>query len=404
MGFCRNCSTGIRDKAKYCHICGAPQETATAVSEADVADISTEDSLKEKSYGEGEIAQNKEDSAKKITIQSLRHQQEPLKEAESKEISDSEVQASDKCKKEEADVSSGKDGLKTNESNELNDSGAKKDRSHRENERLSSSDKCERLDFENSNTDSKKSPKGNKPLLWIMILLAVLICVGAVAAFLVFKNGEKNGESLHIGVDDNVYSEAEEGLLGAVKGNNLGEASRFIADGANINAKDSDGNTPLHIAASKGSLDIVRLLVDSGAIIGDLNNRQATPLHLAASADSVEVISFLLGKGADIEAVDSSVMTPLNEAAKQGKEKSVNILTQSGANINTSDSRLNTPLHWAANYGYNAIINTLVSAGAFINPVNRDDETPLDRAMAQGRDEAARIIKAFGGKNYKQLR
>jgi hypothetical protein len=102
--------------------------------------------------------------------------------------------------------------------------------------------------------------------------------------------------------------------------------------GADVNAIDDEGNTPLHNACFESHLEIVRLLLESGANVNAKNYEQPfwyghTPLHYAAgSKNNVEIIGLLLNSGADINAKDYEGDTPLHIACHQGKLENVRLL------------------------------------------------------------------------------
>jgi len=71
---------------------------------------------------------------------------------------------------------------------------------------------------------------------------------------------------------------------------------------ADVNARDSDGDTPLHLAAESGCAEAVRLLLQDG---GDVHAREEggnTPLHRACIRRHIDVIRMLLQHGADANA------------------------------------------------------------------------------------------------------
>lgn len=78
-------------------------------------------------------------------------------------------------------------------------------------------------------------------------------------------------------------------------------SEELIRSGVDVNDRDYAGNTALHDAALKGHLDIVRLLLDNGAIIDIRSgaNDLDTPLIDAASRGHLKVVKFLLDRGAD---------------------------------------------------------------------------------------------------------
>lgn len=91
----------------------------------------------------------------------------------------------------------------------------------------------------------------------------------------------------------------------------------LIDEKADVNSKNSSGETPLLIAAYQCNLDLVRLLVGSGADIALGNSRNVTPIHQAAQCSGPEgysAVKFLMEKGADLTKKDDYGMTPLNHA------------------------------------------------------------------------------------------
>lgn len=65
-----------------------------------------------------------------------------------------------------------------------------------------------------------------------------------------------------------------------------------IIDGADVNARNSDNDTPLHIAARRGNIEAVKALIAAGAKIEPTNGRD-TPLGCAANAGQMHVVAFL---------------------------------------------------------------------------------------------------------------
>ena len=118
--------------------------------------------------------------------------------------------------------------------------------------------------------------------------------------------------------------------------------------GANVNARDSYQETPLHHAAYRGKTEVAALLIRKGANVNARNENKVTPLHLAASQGNTEVAALLIRKGANVNARDVYDETPLHHAAYWGKIEVAALLIRKGARVNARDENLETPLHCAA--------------------------------------------------------
>lgn len=97
------------------------------------------------------------------------------------------------------------------------------------------------------------------------------------------------------------------------------------------------GDTPLHWAASAGSIAMAELLISKGADIEARTSDGLTPLHWAASKGRGDVAVFLLHKGADINAQTREMWTPLHVAAYHELRDTIEILLAHGANPEAKD-------------------------------------------------------------------
>ena len=80
----------------------------------------------------------------------------------------------------------------------------------------------------------------------------------------------------------------------------IGIVKELLTHGAEVNAVDTTGNTPLHLAVLYGSDDLLSLLLEYGAHINAQNKEGNTPLHIACLYGSKDVILFLLEKNVDL--------------------------------------------------------------------------------------------------------
>jgi len=88
-------------------------------------------------------------------------------------------------------------------------------------------------------------------------------------------------------------------------------AEVLIAHGADVNAKNDDGLTPLLYAAGYGRLEVVEALLAHGAAVNAKDDKGLTPLHYAAEHGRLEVVDALLAHGAAVNAKDDKGLTPL---------------------------------------------------------------------------------------------
>ena len=151
--------------------------------------------------------------------------------------------------------------------------------------------------------------------------------------------------------------------------------------GANPNAVDNLGQTPLHLI-NKQSSRVVRALLEAGGDVNAVDNLGQTPMH-TSNWGSHEVGRILVEAGGDINAVDSYGRTPLHIVG-QREARRTDFLLRAGANPNAVDDEGRTPLHGAAlmvRAGWihgEEMFDLLREAGADPNVVNKKGRTPLD--------------------------
>ena len=122
--------------------------------------------------------------------------------------------------------------------------------------------------------------------------------------------------------------EATMHLFPAAAAGNLLDVQADLDDGANVNAKDGSGMTPLHWAIECGHPDMVKLLIAKGAdmhIVTAVSHQ--TPLHLAAALGHRDIVTLLIGyAGADISAKNARQQTPVHLALANNHPDIVELL------------------------------------------------------------------------------
>lgn len=157
----------------------------------------------------------------------------------------------------------------------------------------------------------------------------------------------------------------------------------LIKYGANVNAG-LTGKSPLHYAVLCNACDCVETLLKAKALPNNPQVYTETPLHVAASLGSIKNVELLLAYGADVRVqFGSSRSTPLHFAAEEGSAECTKLLLKSGADCNAKNSRGQTSLHLAALVQSSETLEILINAGGNVNAEDDDGRTPLHTAVAK---------------------
>jgi len=227
-------------------------------------------------------------------------------------------------------------------------------------------------------------------------------------------------------------TEKENTLLEAADKKNWERVRHLVEAGVNVNIVDACNWTPLHyaaleespmhvayllekkanpnlgssnsalaLAASSGNLEIVMMLVDSGANLSSefAPNAPHNPLTWAAYHGRAEVCQFLVSRGANLEHRGPLGLTPLLDAAAEGHLCTTLALLQMGADVTAVDDNGASVAHHCAKSGLVAVVEILIELGSDINARNDEGETPLHWAYQALDDfvgEPEQIEKALG--------
>ena len=155
---------------------------------------------------------------------------------------------------------------------------------------------------------------------------------GFSALFYSVKNGDIESISLLLSKGAFIeYDDSSVSALHIAAENENPKVMKLLLDqkGININKKDSEGKTPLHICVSSSDslLPIAKILVEHGADINSVDNMKSTPLHYAVGNENYKIVEFLSSlQGIDKSIVDSSGWTPLRIAQHQENQQLINLL------------------------------------------------------------------------------
>ncbi|CAF4540096.1 unnamed protein product, partial [Rotaria sp. Silwood2] len=218
-------------------------------------------------------------------------------------------------------------------------------------------------------------------------------------------------------------------------GGNIEAVEICLKNGGKIDDQQEDLSTPVHLASSQGSIEILKLMFNcqselKSRVIRMTDIQGMTPLHKAAMGDHVDVIEFLLEEGADIDVRDISKRTPLLIAALKSSVQAVcYLLSQNASLICRDDTDKNLlhfiimqnlpietignilftrenyrtlfdqrdkdgfyPIHYASREGQVNVLKTLIKHGAEINRKTNQRQSSLHFAAEYGRYNTCRQL------------
>jgi ankyrin repeat protein len=171
---------------------------------------------------------------------------------------------------------------------------------------------------------------------------------------------------------------------------------------ASINAKDKQGKTALMYLPRypESKSDVARVLVTAGANVNEVNEAGQTALMSASVAGSTEVTRVLLESSAAVNVKDKQGMTALMYSAKSASADISKVLIEGGASINEKDARGWPALMYASAAFYSnsgpAVVSLLIAARANVNAVNEDGQTALMLAAPLDVPETIKLLLAAG--------
>ena len=193
---------------------------------------------------------------------------------------------------------------------------------------------------------------------------------------------------------------AYQGLHRAAWHGDVPKLKSLMASGADLEARDARGRTPLHAATHARQREAVKLLAKAGAKLDALEDDRYDAVTIASVADDVPTLALLLSLGASAKQVTSRYDgTALIAAAHLGHDEVVRQLIAAGAPLDHVNN-----LHWTAaieavvlgdgGLRHQRTLAALVDAGANLQLADRQGNTPLQLAKARGYTAMVKLLEA----------
>ena len=163
----------------------------------------------------------------------------------------------------------------------------------------------------------------------------------------------------------------------------------LVQNKADVNRQDWDHCTPLHYCAVVGFIEGAKVLLDAGSHINAETRMKETPLIFALGTKQLEMVNFLISARADVNQTGLHRKTPLFFVTDT---ECATLLIKAGADVNFQDDEESTPLHEAAKEGHVDVGRVLIEHGAKVNAVNNHKQTPLHVAAEKGRPLMCEIL------------
>jgi ankyrin repeat protein len=178
--------------------------------------------------------------------------------------------------------------------------------------------------------------------------------------------------------------------------------------GVLTNAQNKQHNTALHLACYSGNLEVAHMLLDLGANVDKRNEEGETPLHLVSRGKykyqelGAGIARLLMERGVDVQAKDKTKHTALHSASFHGRLEIAKILLDHGAIANVESEQGETPLHLVSRGEYESqeqgasITRLLLKCGVDVHIQDKTHHTALHLAAFRGRLGIAREFLSHG--------
>ncbi|XP_054588275.2 uveal autoantigen with coiled-coil domains and ankyrin repeats protein isoform X2 [Nothobranchius furzeri] len=193
------------------------------------------------------------------------------------------------------------------------------------------------------------------------------------------------------------WNKYDDRLMKAVERGEVDKASAVISKKGVIPTKlDVEGRSAFHLAASRGQLDCLNVILGHNVDITASDAAGKNALHLAARNGHSQCVQKLLQHNCPVGNVDLQGRTALHDAVLAGCSSSVKLLCDSGAPVNASDFDGRTPLILATQICHPQICQLLLERGADTTVRDKQNKTPLMLGCEFGCNDSVEVLLKTG--------
>ena len=270
------------------------------------------------------------------------------------------------------------------------------------------------------------------PYIWVVSLLGLAAILGIVAILIILRSKRTIpglrlailGVAISLSIMSyDIKSHHDNALDIAIEKGDVQKIRKLISKGYDVNAASGGGQNMLTLTFWYGLrkvspfsdtqqislmtqeeveskiLEMLEMLIDSGADINVLDPHGWTPIHSAAQRKQLRIVKMLIDKGVDVRLRNRFGESPLHFAAGHpNNSQMIEALVAKGADVNGKNARGNTPLHGSVYSGSVETVETLLKNGADVHLENGDGKTPLQVAIEEGRTAIANFLRQYGAK------
>ncbi|KAM9254857.1 ankyrin repeat domain-containing protein 24 [Cariama cristata] len=195
------------------------------------------------------------------------------------------------------------------------------------------------------------------------------------------------------------WTKNDEKLLQAVDYNDAGKVTSLLVRKGLVPTKlDSEGKSAFHLAAMRGNVDCLEVMLAHGVDAMTKDSSGYTALHLASKHGHPQCVSKLLQASCPVDVADGNGRTALHHAAVSGCISCSEILCDFKAPLNIKDKDGYTPLILAAKMSHSELCRYLVHRGAALNSRDLQGRTALMLACENGSVETVEVLINAGAR------